>query len=92
MRIADSIKAGDLLAKTKRLSTNVTASLVLETAGIPPRPATWELGPNRNDYFHMWQHSGYCHGADLETAALLMVFFTACLLILSNTDDASVRQ
>lgn len=74
MRIAGSIKAQDLMAKTERLSTAVTASLVLETTGIPPRPATWELGHTGNDYFHIlrWQHSGYSHGADLEAAAWLM--------------------
>lgn len=104
MRIAGSIEAQDLIAKTERLGTEVTASLVLETKGIPPRPAAWELGPTTNDYFHILrrQHSGYSHGADLETAALLMVlaytqmkhwaFFTGCLLILSDTVDVSVRQ
>lgn len=104
MTIADRIKAQDLIAKTERLGTAVKASLVLETTGILLRPATWELGPSRNDYFHIlcWQRSGHSHGADLETAALRMVlaymqmkywaFFTGCLLILSNTVDASGRQ
>lgn len=51
MRIADSIEAQDLIAKTERLGTNLAASLILETTGIPPRPATWELGPTRNSPF-----------------------------------------